>query len=178
MRFPLGVTFAFMLAARFSGKAAPVWGLLIIFMAVSLSDLLDGFIARHFGCKSDIGAVLDVTADSFFILLSLVVSNCFHVVPVWFTAAIVLKLADFILSSRMISAGENGHFVFDLLGRFTAVGFYLMPLLAGIFPYSSVITAAALFLVFSAVCSSILRWSSFVRQTYKKSMGKIQVPQK
>ena len=174
LRFPLGGAFAYLLAIRSAGKTIPVWSLLICFMAIALSDLMDGWISRKFDCQSDIGAILDVSADSFFILLALIVSNYYGFVPIWFTIIVILKLVDFILSSLIFSTGEKRHFIFDFLGRFTAVGFYLLPILVGIFPQSGIIKAATLFLAITAMCSSMLRWFSFVWQIYQKSPNDIK----
>ena len=145
-----------------------MWNLLICFMAIALSDLMDGWISRKFDCQSGIGAILDVSADSFFILLALIVSNYYGFVPIWFTIIVILKLVDFILSSMIFSTGGKRHFIFDFLGRFTAVGFYLLPILVGLFPQTGIIKAVALFLAITAVCSSTLRWFSFTRQTDQK----------
>lgn len=174
LRFPLGGAFAYLLAIRSAGKTIPVWSLLICFMVIALSDLMDGWISRKFDCQSDIGATLDVSADSFFILLALIVSNYYGFVPIWFTIIVILKLVDFILSSRIFSAGEKRHFVFDFLGRFTAAGFFLLPILVGIFPQTGIIKAAALFLAITAMCSSTLRWFFFARQTDQKSPNDIK----
>ncbi|MCI1952088.1 MAG: CDP-alcohol phosphatidyltransferase family protein [Clostridiales bacterium] len=174
LRFPLGGVFAYLLALRCAGKTIPVWSLLICFMAIALSDLMDGWISRKFDCQSGIGAFLDVSADSFFILLALIISNYYGFVPIWFTIIVILKLVDFILSSVIFSTGAKKHFVFDFLGRFTAVGFYLLPILVGIFPQTGIIKAAAFFLAITAVCSSTLRWFSFFRQTDQKSPNDIK----
>lgn len=174
LRFPLGGAFAYLLAIRSAGDTIPVWSLLICFMAIALSDLMDGWISRKFDCQSDIGATLDVSADSSFILLALIVSNYYGFVPIWFTVIVILKLVDFILSSMIFSTGVKRHFIFDFLGRFTAVGFYLLPILVGIFPQTGIIKAAALFLAITAVCSSTLRWFSFARQTDQKSPNDIK----
>lgn len=174
LRFPLGGAFAYLLAIRSAGNTIPVWSLLICFTAIALSDLMDGWISRKFDCQSDIGAILDVSADSFFILLSLIVSNYYDFVPIWFTIIVILKLVDFILSSLIFSTGEKRHFIFDFLGRSSAVGFYLLPILAGIFPHTGIIKAAILFLAITATCSSILRWFSFGRLTDQKPSNDIR----
>jgi phosphatidylglycerophosphate synthase len=160
IRFPLGCLFAILLFFRFTAENFPIWGLLSCFAPIALSDFLDGQVARRWVCQSHIGMILDVAADSFYILLSLVLLNFYHIIPIWFTAIVILKLADFILSSR-IFAGKKKHFVFDFLGRLTAVGFYLFPVLAGMFPHTGLINAVTSFLAFAAVLSSILRWISF-----------------
>lgn len=174
LRFPLGGVFAYLLALRFAGKTIPMWSLLICFMAIALSDLMDGWISRKFNCQTGIGAFLDVSADSFFILLALIISNYYGFVPIWFTIIVILKLVDFILSSMIFSTSGKKHFIFDFLGRFTAVGFYLLPILVGIFPQTGIIKAVALFLAITAVCSSTLRWFSFTWQTDQKLPNNIK----
>lgn len=169
IRFPLGGIFAFMLVIRFTGKTISPWSFFVCFIAIALSDLTDGWVARKFDCQSDVGAVLDVSADSFYLLLSLGVLNAYHILPIWFTTIVVLKLVDFILSSRIFSTGKKTHFVFDSLGRATVVGFYHLPILMGIFPNVGIFKIAIPVLAFSAVCSSTLRWLSFGRQRLKKS---------
>ena len=164
LRIPLGGAFAFMLSIRFAGGIMPVWHLTVCFLAIALSDRMDGWISRRFDCSSDIGAVLDVSADSFFLLVTLIVSNCYDIVPVWFTVIVVLKLLDFILSSMIFSIGVKKHFVFDFLGRLTAVGFYLVPGLEVICPKAGIVKVAAAFLTFTAISSSMLRWLTFARQ--------------
>lgn len=162
IRFPLGGLFAVLLSFRCAEERIPVWGLISCFIAIALSDYLDGWIARRFDCQSSTGVILDVTADSFYILLSLVVLNYHHVIPVWFTIIVILKLADFILSSRIFLVGERGRLVFDLPGRITAAGFYSLPVLTGILPSPDAIGMITLFLAVAALVSSVLRWLSFV----------------
>lgn len=169
IRFPLGCLFAALLFFRFTEANFPVWRLLFCFTPIALSDFLDGKIARRLICQSYIGAIIDVAADSFYILLSLVPLNIFHVIPIWFTAIVILKLVDFILSSRIISSGKKRQFIFDFLGRLTAVGFYILPVLAGIFPHTGLINTVTLLLTFTAVFSSIVRWTSFAWHQHTKA---------
>ncbi len=169
IRFPLGCLFAALLSFRFTTANFPVWGLLFCFTPIALSDFLDGKIARRLICRSYIGAIIDVAADSFYILLSLVLLNFYHIIPIWFTGIVIFKLVDFILSSRVFSASKKRQFVFDLLGRLTVVGFYILPVLAGMFPHNGLINTVTLFLAFAAVFSSIVRWSSFAWHQHTKA---------
>ncbi len=169
IRFPLGCLFAALLFLRFTSTNYPVWRLLSCFAPIALSDFLDGKIARRWICQSYIGVILDVAADSFYILLSLVLLNFYHIIPIWFTAIVILKLVDFILSSRIFLVGKKGQFVFDFLGRLTAVGFYILPVLAGMFPRTGLVNTVTLFLAFAAVFSSIVRWTSFAWHQHTKA---------
>lgn len=161
IRFPLGCLFAVLLSFRFTSANDPVWGLLSCFAFIALSDFIDGKIARCWLCQSYLGSILDVAADSFYIILSLVLLNYYHIIPIWFTAIVVLNLVNFIVSSRIFLSGKKGNFVFDLMGRLTAAGFYFLPVLAGVFPHAGLTHAITLFLAFAAVFSSVVRWISF-----------------
>lgn len=169
IRFPLGCLFAVLLSFRFTSANDSVWGLLSCFAFIALSDFIDGKIARCWLCQSYLGAILDVAADSFYILLSLVLLNFYHIIPIWFTATVALNLVNFIVSSRIFLAGEKGNFVFDFLGRLTASGFYFLPVLAGVFPHTGLIHAITLILAFAAVFSSIVRWISFAGSRHTKA---------
>ncbi|HEX3037881.1 MAG TPA: CDP-alcohol phosphatidyltransferase family protein [Oscillospiraceae bacterium] len=161
IRFPLGCLFAVLLVFRFTEENFSLWSLPFCFATIALSDFFDGQIARHWACQSHIGEILDVTSDSFFILLSLILLNFYHIIPIWFTTIVILKLMDFILSSRIFSASKRWNFVFDFLGRMAAVGFYVVPVLAGLFPHTFLISAFTYSLALVAILSSILRWAFF-----------------
>jgi cardiolipin synthase (CMP-forming) len=64
------------------------WQAFILFAAAGFTDLLDGFIARTFDQKSDLGAVLDPAADKLlmttaFILLAWRTQGMTAPIPVW-----------------------------------------------------------------------------------------------
>jgi len=50
-------------ALLLDGEGHPRLALLSLLLALGLSDLLDGWIARRFGLETHLGAVLDATAD-------------------------------------------------------------------------------------------------------------------
>lgn len=161
IRIAFSFIFACMLNLRLEGRTLPWWLLLSCFMVIVLTDFLDGKIARAYNCKSSIGAVLDVSADSIYIFISLIVLNAYHIIPIWFTIIVILKLIDFIISSWLFSSGKKGYFIFDFLGKFTVGGFYFIPVLAGIFKNAYIMSIIIVFLTLTAVYSSILRWKSF-----------------
>lgn len=70
------------------------------FALAALSDGLDGYIARRYGQKSELGAILDPLADklllvSAILLLSFNTNERFAQIPLWLTVTIISR--DFIL---------------------------------------------------------------------------------
>ncbi len=56
-----------------------------------MSDVLDGFLARHFNQHSAIGAVLDPAADKLMIVCTAVTLTWLELLPVWVALAVVLR---------------------------------------------------------------------------------------
>lgn len=113
----------------------------LLFGLIFFTDYLDGKIARRYGVSSPGGAVFDLLADFFFIFLSYLVLQAFMVIPFWLVCVVCGKFAEFILTSFFLKKYSTGNgnqvFVFDFLGRFVAVVFYLFPMLSYISYQSS-----------------------------------------
>lgn len=56
---------------------------LVIFMIAGVSDALDGFIARVFHQKSNLGAHLDPLADKILLMSAYIISAIFKMIPSW-----------------------------------------------------------------------------------------------
>jgi CDP-diacylglycerol--glycerol-3-phosphate 3-phosphatidyltransferase len=98
----------------------------LIFIAICLTDVLDGAAARALGACSRLGAYMDVAADLLYVLTSLAVLNINGCVPVWFMAVVALKFIEFAVTSRILKrkGGEASVWIFDGLGRcFAALAF-------------------------------------------------------
>lgn len=102
---------------------------LVLFGMICLTDLLDGLLARRLGATSRFGAWLDLFADLFYILLSLVMLNIYGLVPVWFTFIVAIKFIEFLATSHMLgrSGKSQSMFFADLFGRAAACMYYFLP---------------------------------------------------
>jgi|WetSurMetagenome_2_1015567.scaffolds.fasta_scaffold114558_2 cardiolipin synthase (CMP-forming) len=64
---------------------------LCLFLLQGITDLLDGFIARVMGKKTELGAYLDPIADKIMLVAAFVMLSIKHIVPQWLPVLIVSK---------------------------------------------------------------------------------------
>ena len=102
---------------------------LCLFLGIAVSDFLDGKCARAFHVQSGIGAIADVICDFFYIMTSTYALYRLGCLPIWVLILITVKLFEFILTSRLVRRMQiRSHvFMFDRVGRYTAIGFYILP---------------------------------------------------
>lgn len=132
LRLPLTLLVLWLLYSGLKGLPVRINPLLyFLFALICLSDFFDGKIARHLGVQSRTGAILDVSADCFFIFSSLFTLNLFGLMPIWYTLLVIADFAFFILTSRLLKQKTKWpvSFVFDSLGRAAACLFYIIPVL-------------------------------------------------
>jgi len=79
---------------------------LVIFILASLTDFLDGFLARKLGMITDVGAFLDPLADKMIVVSALLCLVATGLVPVWVVMIIVCR--DFAVDGmRMVGARKG-----------------------------------------------------------------------
>lgn len=89
--FRLFVTIFFILAVN-NGEFRVA---LYLFMLQGLSDLLDGFLARVMGKKTNLGAFLDPIADKTMLVSAYIVLYLRNVIPLWMTSIVLVR--DFVI---------------------------------------------------------------------------------
>jgi len=72
------------------------WWAVGVFTVAALSDLLDGYIARHFNQHSRIGEVLDPIADKSLVLTAIITLSVVQwgddwSIPIWFTVLVIAR---------------------------------------------------------------------------------------
>jgi cardiolipin synthase (CMP-forming) len=83
------------------------WLAIVAFAVAAISDGVDGFVARHFNQRSELGAILDPLADKL-LLVSSVVLLSFHnqryliPLPIWLTTIILSRDALLLLGMAVI----------------------------------------------------------------------------
>ena len=79
---------------------------LLVFCLASLTDLLDGWIARAHGRQTRLGAFLDPVADKLLLSSAYVVLTYLKAIPFWLTAVVVSR--DLILSVGVLVIHVSG----------------------------------------------------------------------
>ena len=86
----------------------PVWAF-VVFVLASLSDMLDGYIARHYHQITNFGKFMDPLADKVLVLAAM----CFFVergfMPGWAVALVLLR--KFAVSGMRLIAVEQGRVI-------------------------------------------------------------------
>ncbi len=131
LRMGLTIIFITNMTGQFAGGKNNFINLIVIFMAICLSDFADGRIARKTHCTSVTGAKLDVMADLFFIVASNITLISLRILPIWFLGFILLKFIEFLVTSSFILRTEDvlnkNTFVFDNIGRIVSAMFFVVP---------------------------------------------------
>ncbi len=105
------------------------WALLVFCLA-SLTDLLDGYIARSQGRQTRLGAFLDPMADKLLLTSGFVTLTWLKVIPFWITAVVVSR--DVVLSIGVLVihvAGGTVHPAPTWIGKMSTV-FQMLTVLA------------------------------------------------
>ena len=96
LRILLVPVFVTLLVYRKPGPAV------LVFAAAALTDLLDGWVARHHGLQSRLGAFLDPLADKILLTASFVMLTVLKVVPFWIAAVVLSRDAFLALGTLLI----------------------------------------------------------------------------
>jgi cardiolipin synthase len=78
-----------------------------IFILAGVSDAVDGFIARQFNLRSELGAYLDPLADKLLLVSIYVTLAILNEIPLWMTILIVSR--DILIIGAVMLAGMLGH---------------------------------------------------------------------
>ena len=96
----------FMLPSRGGEMAASKWIALAIFCIASLTDLLDGKIARKYNLVTNFGKFMDPLADKLLVGAAMICLVEMGRLPAWIVIVIISR--EFIISGFRLIASDNG----------------------------------------------------------------------
>ena len=82
---------------------------LAVFVIASLTDLLDGYIARHYNQVTDFGKFMDPLADKVLVLTAMVCFCAIGRMPDW--AVVIVMAREFAVSGLRLVAVDNGRVI-------------------------------------------------------------------
>lgn len=82
------------------------WIALIVFAVASLTDFVDGYIARHYNQVSDFGKFLDPLADKLLVTAAMLIFVQWGTMPAW--AVMVVLAREFAVSGLRMVAATGG----------------------------------------------------------------------
>ena len=82
------------------------WTALIIFAIASLTDFVDGYIARHYNQVSDFGKFLDPLADKLLVTAAMLIFVQWNRMPAW--AVMIVLAREFAVSGLRMVAATGG----------------------------------------------------------------------
>ena len=103
------------------------WGkivALVLFVLATLTDTLDGYIARKYNMVTDLGKLLDTNADKILVLSALLMITCDGTIPAPYgviIATIIIGRDMAISAFRQIAASKNFVMAADKLGKIKAI---------------------------------------------------------
>ena len=117
----------FLLGADYMGPFSPYIAL-IIFIVATLTDMLDGKIARKYNLITNFGKFMDPLADKLLVCSALICFVDMHRMPTWVVLIIIAR--EFIISGFRLIAAENGVVIAaNYWGKFKTVSQMIMIIL-------------------------------------------------
>ena len=95
----------FLLVLYLDVPGANYWAL-AIFVIASLTDTLDGYIARHYNQTTDFGKFMDPLADKILVISALICFVSLDLINPWWVLVIVAR--EFLVTSLRLVAADEG----------------------------------------------------------------------
>ena len=141
----------FLLAPYFEGYGNYI--ALVIFIVASLTDFLDGKIARKYNLVTNFGKFMDPLADKLLVCSALICLIALDRIPAWIVIVIISR--EFIISGFRLIAADNGVVIAaSYWGKFKTT-FQMIAVILMIFNIPALATVTMIMLVIAVVLTVI-----------------------
>ncbi len=140
------------------------WPAMLIFAIASLTDFVDGYIARHYNQTSDFGKFLDPLADKLLVVAAMLIFVQQGRMPAWVVMLVLAR--EFAVSGlRMVAAKEGTVLAAGFSGKVktfsTMVGLCVMMVLPFLWLDWVVIVVIAVTTLYSGIEYFVQNWKVF-----------------
>ena len=161
--FRLALVPVFVVALMHGGGHLTQWRVWswVVFAAASVTDRLDGEIARKRGLVTEFGKLADPIADKALVGAALIGLSALHDLPWWVTVVIIVRevgvtlLRFWVIRHGVIAASRGGKVKTLLQG--VAIGLFVLPLSGALRDVAWVIMAAAIALALVTGADYVVR---------------------
>lgn len=148
------------------GGAANKWIALAIFVIASLTDMLDGKIARKYNLVTNFGKFMDPLADKLLVCSALIALVDFDKVAAWIVIIIIAR--EFIISGFRLIAADNGVVIAaSYWGKFKTTFQMIMIILLILdlnYPFSGVVNMVVTYI---ALILTVVSLIDYIVKNYK-----------
>lgn len=126
-----------------------------VFIVASLTDFLDGYIARKKNLVTVFGKFIDPLADKLIVMAALLVLNDAGVVPIWVTVVILSR--EFIVTGiRLVAMGEGDVIAASKLGKYKTASTMIALVLLLFLPYFTEVKLAGEIILYIGVTLTVI----------------------
>ncbi len=129
------------LLLAYAGRTIPA---LLVFIIASLSDMADGYVARHYNQITNFGKFMDPLADKLLVCSALICLIELHKIPAWVVLVIIAR--EFIVSGfRLVAVDQGVVIAASMWGKIkTTVQMIMIILMLADLPQLAIITQIAM----------------------------------
>ena len=151
------------------GGEANKWIALILFCVASLTDMLDGKIARKYNLTTKLGKILDPLGDKLMSFSALVAIMLDGVVPLWTVGALLVKELLMAVGGLFMYRKEKDVMPSNYFGKAATVVFFIVCMILIIFrsipaKVATGMISVALALSFLALITYIIKFLKFMKK--------------
>ncbi len=141
-------------------RYAHLWGVLVYALA-TLTDILDGWIARRFNLITNLGKVLDPLGDKMFTFAVLACMNIEKIIPFWILAVYLVKELMMGLGGLLLHRRAKADIPpSNLFGKAATALFFVVCVLLMLYPIPRKV---ALAMIGAALAVSLTAFASYLR---------------
>lgn len=138
------------------------WAVLVYALA-SLTDVLDGYIARKYNQITDFGKLMDPLADKLMVIAMLVMLVVKAFIPAWVLIVVVCKELMMVLGAALLLGGRKVVVMANKLGKAATAAFFAAIVLACMRDVWLPLWTVGTGLMYVAVTLSIIAMISYAR---------------